>query len=301
MTLSELQQARRRVQKRMQPRRAILGRGDSAGTLYAGDGMLWARYLAAADSNNIAQPGVPFRVRAGDTNYLPRVGRVVWVGPDYDGTLKIIGADHDDLRAAGIDAAVLNPNDPYRQFIRFKDLQNFRALPVGSAAEGSLKVQLRSLLHWRNDYQFAQFAGTSSATHADLTAYVPGADEQRYVVIWYRTIRDSDQSAIQITASTPKSSIDAALTWADIQECAVAADADSVPVQCFRLANEQSELKLSSVTDEDLRQFINMPPVFGFPKTITRLTRVVTDHSATVLGPLVLNSELRVSGEMVIL
>lgn len=270
--LFDLQQARRKVRARIVPFKAVMG--DENGNPYGDNGFYWVRRLDKADANGQATTGAPFQVRAGNTLIVPRGGRVVWVGQGLDGHLTVQGFDHDDLTDAGIDARAAQPNDPYRQWIRFKDLQNFRALPLATGGEPSMKVQVRQLFYYTEDGQMTRYDGTSASTHVDLTSYVPAADLQRYVVLWLRTYDPLSSGDIQVTQSTAISSITTALSFTDLQECAASADPDTIPIQAFRLANAQTTLKLDDTVDTDLRQLVNMPHIWGFPSVITRKERI---------------------------
>lgn len=272
MTLTKIQQARRIVRARIVPFRAVLG--DANNNPYGDDGFYWVRRLDRADANNLATTGAAFQVRAGSGLIVPRGGRVVWIKQGNDGHLTIDGFDHADLLAAGIDARSAQPNDPYRQWIRFKDLQNFRALPLATGSAPSLKVQVRQLFYYTETGALVRFNGTNASTHPDVTDYVPVDGLQRYVVLWLRTYDPQGLGDIQVTYSSTISSIEADLSFTELQECADQADADTIPIQAFRLANAQTTLKIDDTLDTDLRQFINMPQVFGFPNTVTRAYRV---------------------------
>ena len=279
MSLVRWQRARRNVLKSTVkvPYRAILG--DEADNIYAGDGYYWVRPYGQANEQNFATPGNAYRVRCGSALIQPRAGRVVWIGYGLDNRLTVLGFDHDDYVAAGQNPALLQPADPYRQWIRFKDIQNFRALPIGTTASPSMKVSVRQLFYYTPEGEMVRWNGTNAATHIDLTAYVPGADLQRYAVLWLRTYNPNALSDIQVTVSTSISSIDAVLSFTDLNECAQSSDPDTVPIQAFRLANAQTALKLDDAIDVDWRQFINMPQVFGFPNTVSRAYRIHEDWS----------------------
>lgn len=274
-----LQSARRKVRARIVPFKAVLG--DANGNPYGDNGFYWVRRLDKADVNGLATTGAPFQVRAGSTLIVPRGGRVVWVGQGLDGHLTVQGFDHEDLTNAGMDARAAQPNDPYRQWVRFKDLQNFRALPLATGNEPSLKVQVRQLFYYTEDGQLTRYNGTNETTHIDLTGYPPAADLQRYVVLWLRTYDPLSAGDIQVTTSTAISSIDAVLSFTDLQECAAQADPDTIPIQAFRLADAQTTLKLDDTVDTDLRQLVNMPHIWGFPSVVTRKERIRENRQVT--------------------
>lgn len=282
----QIQRIRRKVLRRIVPFRCKLGDSDY-GNVYGDDGHYWVRRLDRADSNNIATLGVPFQVRAGSANIVPRAGRVVWVGQGFDGYLTVLGFDHDDLRRVGINPTSVQPNDPYREWIRLKQIQNFRALPIGTAASPSMKVQVRQLDYWTPDGQLVHFNGTNASTHIDLTAYSPALSFQRYVVLWI----DIWTGDIFVTASTPIDSLNTALTFTDLQECANQAGADAEPIGAFRLKDAQTALKLNDTVDVDLRQFLNVPQAYGFPNTISRLYRIHDNRSV------IMPSEVSVQAE----
>ncbi len=285
--LGKFQRSRRKVLNAKTPFKAVLG--DANNQPLAGNGQYWVRPYDAANENNIATPGIPYRVRAGSAVIVPRGGRVVWIGYGYDRKLTVLGYDHDDLIAAGINPTAIQPNSEYRQWLRLKDIQNFRALPIGTGTSPSLKVQVRQLVYYTNDGDLVLWNGTNASTHIDLTAYVPPDGYQRYVIVWLRAYNPNGLSDIQVTYSTPISSINSVLSFTDLQECANQADADAIPDQAYRLANGQTSLSIDDTIDLDLIQFVNMPQIWGFPNTVSRAFRVHEDFS--VVAPSAVNVE----------
>jgi hypothetical protein len=277
-----LQRARRQVRARIVPFKAILG--DANNNPYGDSGFYWVRRLDRADVNGQATTAAPFQVRAGSAIIVPRGGRVVWVGQGLDGHLTVLGFDHEDLQSVGIDARSAQPNDPYRQWLRFKDLQNFRALPVATGNVPSLKVQVRQLFYYTEDGQLTRYNGTNDSTHVDLTSDVPADELQRYVILWLRTYDPDALGDIQVTASTPIDSINDVLEFDDLQECQLAADPDTIPIQAFRLADAQTTLKLSDTVDTDLRQLVNMPHIWGFYRDILRKQRIRDNRQVVASG-----------------
>ena len=282
--LGRFQRSRRKVIG-AKPYRAILGDGvgGNGGNVYAGDGYYWVRPYAAANENNFANPGTAYRVQAGSALIVPRAGFVVWVGPGMNQRLTILGYDHDDLILKGIDPTSTQPNDPYRQWIRLKDIQNFRALPIATGTSPSLLVSVRQLFYYTVTGDIVRWNGTNADTQIDLTDYVPAEGFQCYVVLWLRAYNPNGLSDIQVTTSDHISSTDYNLSFTELQQCADASDADTIPIQAFRLADAQTTLKIDDTVDVDLRQFINMPQVYGFPNTARRAYRVHEDFS--VIAP----------------
>lgn len=283
MTLAAFQRARRRVVNRIVPYKCILG--DATGQVYAAEpGYYWVRRFDRADSNGNVIPGTPFRVRSGTALVVPRGGRQVWVGTGLDGHLTVLGFVHEDLTApgVGIDPRSTQPNDPYRAWIRFKQIQNFRALPLATGNTGSMKVQVRQLFYYTEEGDVVRYNGTNASSHIDLSAYVPADGLQRYVVLWLRTYNPNALSDIQVTVSSTISSLDAVLSFDELQECADAADADTIPIQAFRLHDAQTSLTIDDTIDVDLRQFMNMPQVYGFPNVVPRSYRIHENHSVVM-------------------
>ena len=145
-----------------------------------------------------------------------------------------------------------------------------------------MKVQVRQIFYYTETGDLVRYNGTNASTHIDLSSYVPADGLQRYVVLWLRTYNPNGLPDIQVTASTSISSIDGLLTFDDLQECASLSDADAIPIQAFRLADAQVTLTLNDTTDEDLRQFFNVPQVFGFPNVIARQYRIHEDFSVVM-------------------
>jgi hypothetical protein len=285
MVLGRFQRSRRIVQARLTPYRALLGDGN--GTVKAGDGMYWVRPYNAANAQNNATPGAPYRVRAGSALIVPREGRLVWIYYGPDKHLTVMAYDHDDLIQAGIDPLTVQPNDPYRQWIRFKNIQNFRALPINTGNTPGMLAQVRQLFYYTVTGDLVRWNGTNADTHIDLTNYVPAEGFQCYVVLWLRTYNPNGLPDIQVTYSDHIDSIDGALSFTELQQCADAADADTIPIQAFRLADAQTTLTLDDSTDLDLRQFMNMPQVYGFPNTIARAYRIHEDFSVVAPSAIV--------------
>lgn len=279
MVLAQIQRARRKVQARIVDFKCVLG--DENDNPYADNGHYWVRRFDRANANGNSTTGIPFRVRSGTALVVPRGGRQVWVGIGMDGHLTCKGFVHEDLTAPGvnIDPRAVQPNDPYRAWIRLKQIQNFRALPLATGNTDSLKVQVRQLFYYTEEGDIVRYNGTNASTHIDLTAYVPAAGLQRYVVLWLRTYNPNGLADIQVTYSSTISSIDALLSFDELQECANDADADTIPIQAFRLADAQTTLTLDDTIDADLRQFMNMPQVYGFPNEVSRQYRIHEAHS----------------------
>lgn len=279
MVLGQLQRARRKVIARIRDYKAILG--DATGQVYADPGFYWVRPLGQADDNGNSTPGVPYQVRSGVALVVPRGGRQVWVGIGLDGHLTVKGFVHEDLASTdvGIDPRSLQPNDPYRAWIKLKQIQNFRALPLATGTTASMKVQVRQLFYYTETGDLVRYNGTNSSTHIDLTGYVPAADLQRYVVLWLRVYNPNALSDIQVTQSSTISSLDDSLSFDELQECADLSDADTIPIQAFRLHDAQTTLAMDDTIDVDLRQFINMPQIYGFPNSVARHYRIHAAHS----------------------
>jgi hypothetical protein len=277
--LGQLQRARRRVIGRIRDYKATLG--DANNQVYADPGFYWVRPLAQSDANGNSTPGIPYQVRSGSALVVPRGGRQVWVGIGLDGHLTCKGFVHEDLVSTdvGIDPRSLQPNDPYRAWIRLKQIQNFRALPLATGNTTSLKVQVRQLFYYTETGDLVRYNGTNDTTHIDLSSYVPAAGLQRYVVLWLRVYNPNGLDDIQVTASSTISSLDAVLSFDELQECANASDADTIPIQAFRLHDAGTTLVMDDTIDIDLRQFINMPQVYGFPNVVNRHYRIHEDHS----------------------
>jgi hypothetical protein len=277
--LGQLQRARRRVLTRIRDYKAILG--DATNQVYADPGYYWVRPFSSADDNSNSTPGVPYQVRSGTALVVPRGGRQVWVGIGLDGHLTVKGFVHEDLVSTdvSIDPRSLQPNDPYRAWIRLKQIQNFRALPLATGSTASMKVQVRQLFYYTETGDLVRYNGTNDVTHIDLSSYIPAVGLQRYVVLWLRTYNPNGLDTIQVTSSSTISSLNDVLSFDELQECADNADADTVPIQAFRLHDAQTTLTMDDTIDVDLRQFINMPQVYGFPNNVSRQYRVHENHS----------------------
>lgn len=306
MVFSKLQRARRKVLNRIIPFKCMLG--DATNNPYAPEeGYYWVRRYDRADANGNTTPGTPFRVRSGSAIIVPRGGRQVWVGTGLDGHLTVLGFVHEDLVSANvkIDPRLVQPNDPYRNWIRLKDIQNFRALPIGTGNTPSMKVQVRQLFYYTETGDLVRWNGTNADTHIDLTDVVPAAGLQRYAVLWLRTYNPNNLDDVQVTVSTPIDSVDLDLSFDDLQECADNADADAIPIQAFRLADAQTALKLDDTVDVDLRQFINMPQVYGFPNDVARQYRIHENHSVVMPEVVTLSTgggiQIQAGGVLVIL
>jgi len=296
--LFDIQRRRRVIRATVKPRMAILGKPD--GTLYCDEiGKYWASWLASKDLNNNATTGQPFKVWAGDTNYVPQAGRRVYVGPGYDGKLRILGAVPDDLVQAELDARAANPNDPYRQFVLTPNIVTFRSDPLANEGEPSLKVNLNQLLYKDAYGRYHLFNGTDENTHLDMAVFeaLLSVDEHCYGIVGLKTFDNLPQTV----ASTPKSAFDP-LDLDDVQDADDKLDAEVVASRVYRVYFDQETLIADPVTDWDLRQWVNMPARLGWPTVITRQERVREKHQLLYHGELgVTSGGLEVLGELGVL
>lgn len=296
---------RRRVLRRTGARIAELGDGTGRVAEGCADGYIWARYAGSRDLNGNATYQPAFPVRAGYTNYVPREGYQVWIGTDFDGAKIVKGPVFDDLVNKGVDPRVINPNLPQRNFLLLRNIQNFRSDPLATASTDGFKANLRGLFYIDAYNKINRWYGSDSTTHADLESYVPGEDEQRYVVLALRAGEpdDVDYHTPILRASTAKSLfID--LDDSDIQQCLDALPYDSIPSKLYRLSNAQTTVT-GDVWDLDVRQFINTFERIGFPKTITRDTKIRDGYSQVVNSAITIEGdallEIYGDGELVII
>lgn len=252
----------RRAVYRGKPREAVLG--DGTGNIYAPDGRYYCRWPGPADENGNATYSARFSVFGGGKNFVTQNNRRVYIVQNHKGQLEIDGAVWEDLQAAGIKPSVMNPNEPRRQFTRFDDMQNFKAIPLSKT---SMKVRVGELFYVDRNGLPQWFPGTiavatagNPAVHVDLTAHIPATtDYECFALISFN--QDDwalGDNPLEVSVSTAQSSLPSTLGIADIQEAYAGMSDYALPVKAFRLVQGMTGLK-GDPKDLEGRQLINVP------------------------------------------
>lgn len=282
---------RRIIRRRRFKRRAVIG--DENGLKYAGRGKIWVRFRGGmnTDGNTTFEPAV--KVNRGGATFFEHVGAPVWVHYDDGDELAIKGVDNQEADAAELDTGILNYGSRSSRWIRLKNVVRLVARPVGTAANPSTLVSVRSLIY-DNDYGdlYRLEATGRQADKIDLASYIPTAGNHAVVCIFLRTVANT----FQVVSSTAQS-IATDIDLTDYQECFAQRDAETVPIQGFILGDAQTSITISDL-GEDLRQFVNMPRSLGFPNPVDMQQIIRSGRTEYVGGTLTITDTLTVEGTL---
>ena len=110
--------------------------GDDLGRVYtaADPGYMWVRKILSDDGNGALVRGQPFLVRA-MTTHLVFIGAQVWIAYNpVTGYDEVIGNDFDSLVEQGYNPAIVNPLNPYTQFVDTASLLPLKTYAVADGA-----------------------------------------------------------------------------------------------------------------------------------------------------------------------
>jgi len=290
-----LKEYRRQNITRKQVRRAVLG--DRNGVVYdpQDPSRVRVRYYSSTDVNGNATYTPYTLVKAGTVNYLDRPNRGVLVGYDTEGELAILGADTQEYRAAGINPAILNLAASQNRFIYLRNVVRLMSRPVGTTNTSSTLINVQPTVFYY-DNEVAAYRGTETqASKPDLASHIPGENLQNIAVVWL-SLMDNDE---YVTSSTPKA-LGEDINDDDFAECVSDRPFEAVPIQTYRLQNAQGAVT-SSALYRDLRQFINMPDVHGFPSPVSYRERIRAGRKSMTYGTLQVTKHLVVEGHLAVL
>lgn len=262
--------------------------GDSQGRLNVpGKPHLW---LVRRDTSSPA-----FSVEWSGQGSIPaRAGIRVWIGPDYDGVVRIKSINSAALIAGGENPNRYNPSDnrittwkhPLAGLVAF--LAN--AISTGATASTIVRVLPGTLI---DETGYRIYAGGQ----IDLNTAIPAVNYQRLAMIWLTT-----SNTLAATISTAKPVV-LELSADDWRECVGLAEVQWLPLAAYRLANAQTRItdadKLPAPYQE-IRQLLNPPRRLGHPNPITRIERIEAGRQLVAWG-LEVENDLIIDGELVIL
>jgi hypothetical protein len=288
---AKLQRIRRRIQRRRYNKGAVIG--DESGNTHAGLGKIWVRFRAGIDGTGNVTYGPAVKVNRGDANYWDKANAPVRVIYDENDELTVKGVDNREARGANLDTGMLNYGSKVSRWFLLKYAITAACRPVGTTADPSTLVSVRGMVYVDNYGDIHDLPETArQADKIDLAAYIPVAGYHRIVCVFARTIANTYQ-VVGSTAQLETSDLD--LT--DFQECFDQQDAETIPLAAYKLANAQSSIDIRHLA-EDLRQFVNMPQVLGFPNPVAKNTIIRSGRSSTVCGDLFATADLYVAGEL---
>jgi hypothetical protein len=248
--------AKRKVERRLQARDAILG--DETGQVDDLEiGYHLVRFAASADVNNNATFGPVFRVRANPgAGYYPVAGRRVRIQLLEEGEWEVVKGDFKDMVEAGIDPRGANPNDPYRAFRYLDELVDLSSRGIGDG----LIVQVQGWKYYTANYAYKHDIGTDATTQLDLTSSLPGgADTHRYAVVVFNITQHLASNPPWEVYNGTAIANTTALSEADIQTAfdLFPTDERIVPIMAYYLEYGQTEIK-GPAYNVDLRTAWNL-------------------------------------------
>lgn len=269
--------------------------GDGTGRVEVPDrrGYVYIRFPGGKDANGFATFSTPGIARSSGAAFLNFEGAAVYVAIGYNDEFEIVSANYQQLDQSGIDTRVLNPLHQQSKWVYLWQLTIGLATAVATTTTGSLLVSVKKYLHYvNNTFQF--FEIDDLADKVNLSSYIPATDMQRYAAVWI----DTYTNTAHVTTSTTQS-LFTTLDDIDIQELVAQRPPDAIPHKAFYLANNQGTITQNPVSDIDLRQFLNMPPVIGFQSPVAYRERIQPGRQQLFTGSLVVTGSLEVLGSLV--
>jgi hypothetical protein len=258
-----IQRIRQRVLREKSSRVGILG-DDTETTVYAGKSRFYVRFPAGTDSNGntIYTSAIPIRYNP-SSSVIEEVGVKVVIKIDYDGLESIKEMAVDWFDDTSIDSRSFNPASPYRvaAWVLLRNVVRGVCRAVGSVAGvASTLVTIREIPYFvSNALDRWVYTGTvEEADKVDLASYIPAVDTHRRVNVYFDTYLQEPV----VTASTAQA-LTSGLDTTDDDECwEQVPHNEHSPLVAFELADNQSSVTNDDLI-EDLRQFLNPPPVLG--------------------------------------
>lgn len=291
------QPIRQRVIRKTARLEAVLGNGS--GSVYASKTRYWVRVAMRADSDGNMTYGQPLPMRyAPGYPIIEKEGVEVLLFYDHDGELSIERMKTDYFDRADIDSRSFNSASPQDQWLYLRNVVRFLTRPVGSSAtEDSTLITVRENPFFVDDVMdFYIYAGTTSAaSKPDLASYIPAADYQRLICIFF----DTKQQEPFVAGSTTQA-LTTAIDSTDLTECFAQLEHNEyIPLLSLVLSNNQSAIVIDNVK-EDLRQFVNAPRVYGFPNPIASGQAIlIRDTHQEMVYDLTVQGNLTIQGDLV--
>lgn len=256
-------------------------------------GYVYARFPGGVDANGNAKFSTPFPVRSAGAAFPNYPGAPVYVAYGKNNELQIVEAHYATLDKAGIDTRILNPLHQQSKWVYKWQLTIGLASAVANNVNDSFLVTVKKYLRYF-DNVFASAETGEQADKVDLSAYMPATDMHCYAAVWL----DAYTGEYEVTASTAQS-LFSLLDDTDLQEVVAQRPPDAIPHKAFYLANNAGTIRQNAVKDRDVRQFLNMPQVHGFPNPVTYRERIHPDKQVLFAGSLVVTGSLEVLGSLV--
>lgn len=298
MNTTTLLQRERQADRANDEYEGVLGNGS--GNPYAGKSHYWVRFANGTDENGLTKYSTPRPIRYLGGNIIVRedVEVLVYKHP-YDGEETISTMRPGYFTETGIDSRVMNPGDPVN---KWWDSPNFirwlnRTTGSSSGSTATLVTTRENPFYWNDALDWAQDAATTPANQLDLASYIPAVDTHRLVITYKNVVSDT----IEAVGSTAKA-LSTALDFDDYLECrGLLPHNECVPLTAYELADGQTAIDANALL-EDLRSWIALPQVIGFPNPIPdgkawllRSTHQQVVYDLTVEGNLI------IQGDMVVL
>jgi hypothetical protein len=234
--------------------------------------------------------GSPGIARSAGANFPVYEGAEVYVAVGYNGEPEIVGAVWQRMDEAGVDTRVFNQMHQQSKWVNLWAITIGLCTATATSATSSFLVSVKKHLTYSNN-AFRYFETGVEADKLDLEPHNPATDMHRYAVVW----QDVYGAVGEVTASTAQS-LFTPLDLTDINEAVAQRPPDAIPYKAFVLVNNGGTLR-QSVSEVDLRQFLNTPPVWGFPNPVVYRERIHPGRQVIVSG-LEVTGDLEVLGDL---
>lgn len=292
-----LERVRRLFQRRVKDGTyAVLGNGGTPNVVEVPDrmGYVYARFPDGRDASGFALYSAPFMVRCSDVAYPNYAGAGIYVAIGYSGDMEIVSAHYPDMDSAGIDTRTLNPLHQQAKWVYPWQLTIGLVGAVATSVTASTKVMVKQFRYYLSNV-FQMFETPLEADKIDLAAFIPTIDEHCYACVWI----DTYTNTAVVTASVAQSMF-TPLDATDIQELVADRPPDAMPLKAIYLSNAQATIT-QNVLDVDLRQFLSLPELWGFPNPVDHQERIRPKRNVTIQTTLTITSSLENLGELSVL
>jgi hypothetical protein len=275
--------------------------GDDNGNIYAAASRYYVRFPQGTDANGLTVYGAPRPVRYDGTGGIIAHADVeVLVRKDpYDGIETITRVVPDWWQRVNIDSRVTNPGEPVSKWWDSPNFIRWLNRPTGSSSgSAATKVTTReNPFYWNDAQDWAIFSGTMPADQLDLDSFIPATDTHRLVITYFDVLAGS-VAAVGSTAQALTSALD----LSDYLECrALLPHNECVPLTAYKLADDQSAIDKNAVYEE-LRSWIALPAVLGFPNPIASGTNwLLRDTHQQLCFNLTIEGQLTVEGSLTVI
>jgi hypothetical protein len=298
--LNLIQQAARVVpagKKILQDRAAKAGRwvylaDNGTGNIDADTGQVYVREPGATDANGNTIGGQTYPVYTGGRNFYVTPGSKVKIAL-RDGVLKIIDIDDVQAIANNQNPAALNNARPENRFFLMKNATRGRVFAVGTPANPSNLIGMKGLLYVDHDGVLQKLDVTRQSTKPDLASHIPGANLEGLAIVFWRGYDNS----LQIFSSTSQA-LGTGYDITDYQECIDQSIInEDKPLQAFKLSDGQTSIGgTAGDLGEDLRGWLNLAPLAGFPNPVAKNWHIRSTREEVVADVLEVEATLTVDG-----